>query len=247
MRVFHGFDHLPHFRRPIATVGSFDGIHGGHMRLLNTVIRTAQEQKGESIVLTFDPHPRVTLGCAEGLRLLTTTEEKAYLLERAGIDNLIIIPFDTAFSRLTPYDFVHNYLIDKVGITNLVVGYNHHFGHDKVGNYDYLDRLHNEFGCDVIRVAEYDSDSEKVSSTVLRRLIEQGDMVHAGRMMPHPYLLIGTADGAQIHISELLKLLPPAGTYLVSANGTETLLTIDHTGTIITNLQLPTGKTIITF
>lgn len=217
------------------------------MTLLNTVIRTAREQGGESIVLTFDPHPRITLGCADGLRLLTTTEEKAYLLERAGIDNLIIIPFNTAFSRLTPYDFVRNYLIVKVGVRQLVVGYNHHFGHDKEGNYDYLDRLHNEFGCGVIRVSEYDSNSEKVSSTVIRQLIEQGEMAHAGRMMPHPYLLIGTTDGTKIHLCEPLKLLPPAGIYPVSANGIEALLTIDSKETMTINPQLPAGETIITF
>ncbi|MEG2613430.1 MAG: FAD synthetase [Alistipes sp.] len=247
MRIFYGFAHLPHFEHPSATVGSYDGVHGGHMTLINSVVESAKAQHGESIVLTFDPHPRVTLGCAEGLQLLTSTEEKALLLEQAGIDNLIVIPFDHAFSLLTPYEFAHDYLIGRVGVETLVVGYNHHFGHDKEGNFDYLDRLHDQFNFHVLRVAEYDSESEKVSSTVIRRLVERGEMAHAARMMPHPYLLIGEVVDNSIYIAEPLKLLPPAGIYNVIINGASDQLTITADGSLRTNATLSAGKVIITF
>ncbi len=225
MRIFHGFDALPAFRTPAAAVGSFDGVHGGHKLLLDRVVSEARAAGGESVVLTFEPHPRVTLGCAEGLRLLTSPEEKAWLLEREGIDNLIVIPFDLAFSRLAPDTFVRDYLIGKVGVATLVVGYNHHFGRGKEGDYAYLEHLRGEFGFRVVRIAEYDADAEKVSSTVLRRLIGRGEMVHAARMMPHPYLLIGELSAGEVRIGEPLKLLPPAGSYRVRANGLDARLT----------------------
>lgn len=230
MRIFHGFDALPAFRRPAATVGSFDGVHGGHKSLIGRVVAEARAQDGESIVLTFDPHPRVTLGSAEGLGLLTSSEEKAWLLEREGIDNLIIIPFDRAFSRLEPDAFIRDYLIGMVGAETLVVGYNHRFGYGKEGDYDFLNRLHRECGFRVVRVAEYNADAEKVSSTVLRGLIERGELEHAARIMSHPYILIGEAKEGMVRVAEPLKLLPPPGVYPVYANGREALLTIDAGG-----------------
>ena len=101
MRVFHGFDALPHFVRPAVTVGSYDGVHLGHRALIGRLIAEARANGGESIVLTFEPHPRITLGKAEGLRLLTTLDEKTALLEELGVDNVIVIPFDRAFSALS--------------------------------------------------------------------------------------------------------------------------------------------------
>mgnify|MGYP001309403217 FL=1 len=115
MRVFYGFDALPHFVRPTVTVGSYDGVHSGHLALLRTVAGRARAQGGESVVLTFEPHPRVTLGRADGLRLLTSLEEKIYLLGQQGIDNLIVIPFDKAFSALAPDTFIRDYLVGRIG------------------------------------------------------------------------------------------------------------------------------------
>lgn len=174
MRVFYGFDALPHFVRPTVTVGSYDGVHSGHLALLRTVAGRARAQGGESVVLTFEPHPRVTLGRADGLRLLTSLEEKIYLLGQQGIDNLIVIPFDKAFSALAPDTFIRDYLVGRIGAETLVVGFNHRFGRDKQGSYDYLGS--HGFGLEVVEVGECDVDAEKVSSTVIRRLVAQGDM-----------------------------------------------------------------------
>ena len=191
MRVFYGFDALPHFVRPTVTVGSYDGVHSGHLALLRTVAGRARAQGGESVVLTFEPHPRVTLGRADGLRLLTSLEEKIYLLGQQGIDNLIVIPFDKAFSALAPDTFIRDYLVGRIGAETLVVGFNHRFGRDKQGSYDYLGS--HGFGLEVVEVGECDVDAEKVSSTVIRRLVAQGDMACAARLLSHPYLVIGTA------------------------------------------------------
>ena len=123
MRVFYGFDALPHFVRPTVTVGSYDGVHSGHLALLRTVARRARAQGGESVVLTFEPHPRVTLGRADGLRLLTSLEEKIYLLGQQGIDNLIVIPFDKAFSA-----FKHLYIHGSGKCADTQIPYSKDFG-----------------------------------------------------------------------------------------------------------------------
>lgn len=195
------------------TVGSYDGVHSGHLALLRTVAGRARAQGGESVVLTFEPHPRVTLGRADGLRLLTSLEEKIYLLGQQGIDNLIVIPFDKAFSALAPDTFIRDYLVGRIGAETLVVGFNHRFGRDKQGSYDYLGS--HGFGLEVVEVGECDVDAEKVSSTVIRRLVAQGDMARAARLLSHPYLVIGTAAAGRIRTDDPLKLLPPAGSYQV--------------------------------
>lgn len=232
MKIHYGFDTLPVFRAPAATVGSFDGVHGGHRLLLDRVRDEARVAGGESVVLSFDPHPRITLGCAEGLRLLSSTEEKAWLLEHSGIDHLILIPFDRAFSRLTPEEFVRGYLIGRVGVRTLVVGYNHRFGCGNEGDFALLERLHEECGFRVVRIGEYDVETEKVSSTVLRDLIARGEMERAARLMPHPYLLIGrerVADGC-VRVDEPRKLLPPPGLYAVEADGVASRLQVGADG-----------------
>ena len=111
MQVLHGFNNLPTFRHPVATVGSYDGVHCGHRIIIDEVVRRAKATGGESILLTFEPHPRITLKQDEGLRLLTTLEEKAQLLESCDVDYLLVIPFDIAFSRLSHEEFISDYII----------------------------------------------------------------------------------------------------------------------------------------
>ena len=245
MRVFYGFDALPHFTRPAVTVGSYDGVHSGHLALLRTVTGTAHAQGGESIVLTFEPHPRITLGRAEGLRLLTSLEEKIYLLGRQGIDNLIVIPFDKVFSALSPDEFVRDYLIGRIGAETMAVGFNHRFGRDKQGSYDYLGT--HGYGLRVVEVGECDVDAEKVSSTVVRRLVAQGDMARAARLLAHPYLVIGTAERNRIRIGDPLKLLPPPGDYDIRIDGRPARLTVDASQNLIIHGECPDGRVALTF
>lgn len=230
MRIFRGFDNLPAFRCGVATIGSFDGVHCGHRVLLDRVRSVAEEVGGESIVLTFDPHPRITLGKAEGLRLLSSTEEKMHLLEVEGIDNVIIIPFTTDFSRLSPAEFLHDLLVEKVGIKHLVVGYNHHFGHNKAGDFDFL--TDNNAGIDIVRVNQHRVESDKVSSTVIRGTIARGDMAQAARLLGHPYIIVGRvgSNGLVEHPEKEYKQLPPAGEYSVRVGGKKSLLTVTAEG-----------------
>lgn len=218
MEIVYGFDSLPKLRRPVATLGSFDGVHCGHRILLDEVARLAAEADGDSVVLTFEPHPRITLHNDEGLKLLTSLEEKAWLLERCGIDYVIVIPFDEAFSRLSREEFVENYLTGKLGIEKLVVGYNHHFGRDKEGDYSFLA---GSARIGVVEVQQQLVGTDKVSSTVIRRTIENDDMRNAVRLLGHPYIIIGTVDDDGTMATDRCKLLPPDGEYAARVNGHE--------------------------
>ena len=211
MRVFRGFDNLPTFIHAVATMGSFDGVHRGHKVLLQRTISLAKERGGESIVLTFEPHPRYVLGTAEGMQLLSTLEEKLWLLEQEGIDNVIIIPFTKEFSRLKPQEFIEQD-VAGIGVESFVVGYNHRFGHNKAGNYSSLKESDTKL--EIHRVEQQLLDEGKVSSTVVRQRVEQGDMVMTERLLSHPYIIIGEID-KQGYICSIdkNKLLPPTGKY----------------------------------
>lgn len=182
MRVFHGFTALPAFRHAVVTVGSFDGVHLGHRALIERLTAEARAAGGESIVLTFEPHPRITLGRSEGLRLLTSPDEKAALLETLGVDCVVVIPFDRAFSALSGREFIERYVCGAVGTETIVVGYNHRFGHDRID----ADRIEALGMLRVVRVGECRIGGEHVSSTVIRRLLDEGRVEEAQWLLGRP-------------------------------------------------------------
>lgn len=210
MKVFRGLDNLPLFHNAVATMGSFDGVHSGHRELLRRVMDIASSVGGESIVLTFDPHPRYVLGTGEGMSLLTTLDEKLLLLERLGINNVIVIPFTTDFSHTSPEEFIERH-IAPLGLHTLVVGYNHRFGHKKEGDYGFLER---SAGFQVQMVEQQQVVGSKVSSTIVRQLLEQGQMEKAATLLSNPYILICDLDseGCAVGIDEH-KFLPAEGEY----------------------------------
>ena len=211
MRVFRGFDNLPPFTHAVATMGSFDGVHCGHQVLLQRITSLATERGGESIVLTFEPHPRYVLGKGEGMKLLSTLEEKLWLLERYGVDNVIVIPFTQEFSRTSPDDFITKY-IAGIGVERFVVGYNHRFGHNKAGDYSALKDSQRTLEIDMVE--QQLLDNNKVSSTVIREVIERGDITLANELMAHPYIIMASVntEGTIAELDEN-KLLPPNGEY----------------------------------
>lgn len=222
MRVFHGFGDLPRFQSPVVTVGSFDGLHQGHRKLLGIVGDIARRNGGESVVVTFSPHPRQVLAGGGDVRLLTTLGEKIYLMERAGVDNLIVAPFTREFSMLSYHDFVKDFLVARVGVRTLVVGYNHHLGHDKGGDFASLEAMGRRFGFSIYMVPRHDVDHDKVSSTVVRRLVADGRMAEAGKYLGGEYLLSGREDADGCFVpDEPAKLLPPPGEYRVRPVGTD--------------------------
>ena len=216
MKVIRGFDNPPALDNAVATVGSYDGVHRGHRILLDEVVRRAKESGGESVVLTFEPHPRITLGNDEGLMLLSSLEEKCALLEQVGIDYVVVIPFDEAFSRLSHQEFIYDYLVGKLNVKQLVIGYNHHFGHNKRGDHTFLVE-HTQL--QVIEVAQYTDNGNKVSSTTIRKALTEGRLALARQLLGHPYIIIGMADAQGRVATDKYKLLPADGRYDCRING----------------------------
>jgi riboflavin kinase/FMN adenylyltransferase len=204
MRVFSEIGSLPPFRRPVVTVGSFDGVHRGHLFLLDVLRERAAAAKGESVVVTFGEHPRRVLGTGDDLRMLTSPGEKARLLEAAGVDNLVVMPFDEATSRLTAEEFVRDFLVERIGIHELVVGYNHRLGRDRSGDADLLRGLGEKYGFFVFNAPQFTGvpseknafsvdgplndggvspENEKISSTAIRKALASGDIATAERLL----------------------------------------------------------------
>ena len=200
------------------TVGSFDGVHAGHRAILRTLADTARKKGGESVVVTFAPHPRQVLHPDDrSLRLLNSLEEKIYLLEQAGVDNLLVVRFTPEFSRLDSETFVRRYLLEGIGAKSIVLGYNHQFGHDREGDRDFLEKLKEAHDFEVIQVPKQEVSEQKVSSTVLRFLIGAGELAQAREILTEPYFFIGKkGECGLLEYGEPAKLFPPPGTYPVS-------------------------------
>lgn len=188
MRVHYGFDNLPAIERPVVTIGSFDGVHLGHQALLERVQREAQRIGGRSVVVTFSPHPREVLprGGGSEFRLLTPLEHKLQLLDGLGIDEVVVVEFTMQFAALTAEQFVGSLLVDKLGMAALVVGYNHRFGHDRDIPSDHFEQLGRKYGFEVLRAEAFTlPNGGKISSSVIRKLIEQGDTQQAEQLLGH--------------------------------------------------------------
>lgn len=216
MRVFRNFDQTDPIRRPVVTIGSYDGVHLGHRAILDRLGRIAREREGESVVVTFDPHPRAVLGSP--VQLLSTLPEKLRLLESAGMDNVIVVDFTREFSRRSPDDFVRNDLAGRLGLDTLLVGYNHHLGRDKEGDGNFLRTLADELGFSLQVMPQQQVGDHKVSSTVIRQIIAAGEVAAAAGYLGGPYLLEGRI-GRRGSLGKAApdKLLPPPGLYAVRA------------------------------
>ncbi|MBO5882037.1 MAG: adenylyltransferase/cytidyltransferase family protein [Alistipes sp.] len=228
----YGFDRLDAPRRAVVTIGSFDGVHTGHRVLLERLKAMAARCDAESVVVTFDPHPRIAMGRAEGMQLLTTIEERARLLEDMGIDRMVVAHFDEAF-RSQPYEsFVRDMLIARLGMVGMIVGYNHRLGRGSEGNFDRLQPLAAECGFELECVAQHTAVGEdKISSTVVRNVIAAGEMERAARLLGARYMLSGIVCDGRLDAVDEYKMLPPSGIYrcdLLSCGvTTPTIITID--------------------
>lgn len=231
MRVFYSTETLPVFRNAVVTVGSYDGLHYGHRVLLDKVKNKAAEIGGESVVVTFWPHPRKVLPAGGRVKLLNSLKEKVCLLSDVGIDNLVVLPFTPEFSGLSSRRFVKDILIGKIGMKHFVVGYNHRFGADRGGDYESLQKISAELGFTVEKVERRDVHEDKVSSTVVRHMIESGMMSDAAEFLTRGYIMIADVRaGNNVTPGDLDKLLPPPGRYSIDIGGESDILTIDNEG-----------------
>ena len=226
MKVHNGLEGFPKLSNVILTMGTFDGVHYGHRKILKRLLDTAKQNSGCSVVMTFDPHPRsVLFPHQKDLRLLSTISEKVDLMNSIGIDHLVIQPFTIPFSQLSHAEFVKSYLVDKIGIHKMVVGYDHQFGRNRQGNFDELLKLSMQYNFEGEKIPEQEVKEVVVSSTKIRNALSSGNIAHANQLLSYYYSLsgevvsgeqIGRTLGfptANIMMEDSFKLIPSDGVY----------------------------------
>ncbi|MCL1821525.1 MAG: bifunctional riboflavin kinase/FAD synthetase [Prolixibacteraceae bacterium] len=214
--------------KPVVTIGTFDGVHLGHHKVLDRLKNIAAQTSGETVVFTFKPHPRLVLSPGENnLRLLTTLDEKIELLEKTGVDHLIVFPFTHTFAQMAYSDFAKDILVEKLKTDCLVVGYDHRFGAGRLGGFDDIQNLSASLGFAVEKLDVFLVDRVNVSSTQIRNAIETGNILSGNKLLGYRYMLHGTVIGgakigrtmgfptANIESSDINKLIPGFGVYAV--------------------------------
>ena len=228
MKIIEDITQIQGITNPVVTSGTFDGVHIGHQKILKRVTGLARSLGGESVVITYWPHPRFVLGEGWGdLRLLTTFLEKAEFLSDQGIDYLIKIPFTREFSQMSSMDFIREIIIDRIGTRKLVIGYDHKFGKNRDGGFDFLQKNQLQFGFEVEEIPRLDIDSVGISSTKIRTALKNGQCEEAASFLGRIYTLKGIVikgdqlgrtlgfPTANIYVAEEFKLIPSDGVYAV--------------------------------
>lgn len=241
MKIYRSLDDFVPLDNAVVTIGTFDGVHVGHQKILSTLCESARAISGESVLLTFFPHPRMILHPEDdSLRLISDISEKVQLLADAGIDHLIITPFTRDFSNQTPEEYIREVLVSRIGTKKIVIGYDHCFGKDRKGSMKDLLEHAEIYGYAVEQIPEQDINDVAVSSTKIREALIKGDISTANRYLGYPFQLTGKVvrgnqlgrnigyPTANLQVAESHKLIPAYGIYAVEA-------------TIIEPLEIKTG------
>jgi riboflavin kinase/FMN adenylyltransferase len=227
VEVYHGIESFVKRDKAVVTTGTFDGVHIGHQTILERLIEVAKKNNGESVLLTFYPHPRMVLNPDSDLQLINTIEEKIDLLKKVGIEHLIIHPFSKEFSRYSSIEFVRDILVNKIGTKKLVIGYDHHFGRNREGSFEHLKEFGPLYGFDVEEIPVQEVSDVNVSSTKVRQALLDGDVVTANKYLGHEFSLtgkiirgqqIGRTIGfptANLDLNNKYKIIPALGVYAV--------------------------------
>lgn len=227
MKVYKHIDEFHSGKNPVVTTGTFDGVHLGHQQIIAQLKETARKCEGETVLLTFFPHPRMVLFPDYKPLLLNTLDEKIVLLEKAGIDHLIIHPFNREFSMLSSKEFISKIVVEKLHTKKLVIGYDHHFGKNREGSFDHLKEFGPIYGFDVEEIPAHEVDNVGVSSTRIRQALQKGDVETAEAFLGYRYMLTGTVvkgrmvgrsidfPTANLDVKDAYKLIPADGVYAV--------------------------------
>lgn len=229
MRVYTELNNFQ-VKKPIVTIGVFDGVHKGHQAIISHLVNKAKQLGGESVVVTLWPHPRIVLKKdVENLHLLNSLEEKKWLLEKHHIDHLVIIPFNKRISRLSACDFIKNILVGWIGVEHLLVGYDHHFGRGGKGNFRDVEACSTQYNFQVERIEAKSEKGTEISSTVIRNALLEGKLRKANQYLGYPYFIMGRVVGgrrigkklgfptANIVTNDAYKLIPKDGVYAIKA------------------------------
>ncbi len=230
MKIYHSIDDFPKLNNAIVTSGTYDGVHIGHQKILERLKEIAEKYKGETVVITFWPHPRLVLYPEENtLQVLNTFEEKAELLKAQGIQHLLRIPFTKEFSQISSQEFIDNILVKCIGTKKLVIGYDHRFGKNREGSFEQLKLNGPQYGFDVEEISRQDVDNVGVSSTKIRKALIDGDIETANHFLGRPYSISGRVikgeklgrvlgfPTANVDVDSHFKLIPAEGIYTVTA------------------------------
>ena len=192
MKIYHDFTDFVKVPNAIVTIGTFDGVHQGHRAILSDMVNAAKSIDGETVVITFYPHPRQVLNIdSANLRFITSQEEKIKHLEEIGIDNLIVVNFTKEFSLLPSDVFIRDYVIEKINPAKIVIGYDHHFGNNRTGDFSQLQELASQYNFEVQRIEAHDVENIAVSSTKIRHSLQCGDVEHANLLLGYQYSYVG--------------------------------------------------------
>lgn len=227
LKTFTSINSYKSSKKTIVTIGTFDGVHLGHFQILKKLVENSKVENCESLVLTFFPHPRMVLQDNSEIKLLNTIAEKSILLEKIGIDNLIIHPFDKEFSRLSAEEFVEEILIKKFNVQKIVIGYDHRFGRNRTADFETLQEFGVQYGFEVEQITAQQVNDISISSTKIRTAIVEGNINLANQYLGYNYSITGTVvkgkqlgrtigfPTANIKIKEDYKLIPKNGVYVV--------------------------------
>lgn len=231
MKIYTNLDEVALIKKPVLTIGTYDGVHLGHQKIINYLNLKAKQVGGESVVFTFHPHPRMVLHPNNhNLELIQTIKERANKLEKAGVDHLIIFPFSIEFSKLTAVEFIRDILVNKIGIHTLVVGYDHQFGRNREGTMQHLEKLAPIYNFELEEISAFMKDEVKISSTKIRTALQIGDIVETTKYLGNPFELTGEVvkgdqigntirfPTANLKIVEDYKLIPCNGVYAVKVS-----------------------------
>ena len=228
MFVHHRTDNLPAFRNAVITIGTFDGVHKGHQLIIDQLKQEAKTIDGETVIITFHPHPRKIIGGKSGkLFLLTTLDERIRLLESAGIDHLVIVPFTDAFSAQDASAYISDFLVNLFHPHTIIIGYDHRFGKNRQGDYHLLEDMSVKYNYAVKEIDEQILNEVTISSTRIREALTKGDITTANAFLGYPYFFEGEVihgdkrgrsigyPTANLKVSDPDKLIPADGVYAV--------------------------------
>src|SRR5215467_527093 len=192
MKVYKDIDQLPAFRNAVITIGTFDGVHQGHRQIIEHLQQEAEKINGETVIITFHPHPRKVVSSAIlGIRLINTLEEKIELLEKTGIDHLVVIPFTEVFANQIAEDYIQNFLIERFHPHTIIIGYDHRFGRDRQGDYRLLEKMSPVYNYQLKEISKQVIDEISISSTNIREAIIHGDVDTANKLLGYDFFFEG--------------------------------------------------------
>lgn len=233
MNVFYNFDEIIKDKNTVLTVGTFDGVHLGHRKIINEMIYQSVENNCRNLVITFDPHPQIVLSKKDSIKILTTLEQKLEYLNYLSVQNVLVVNFTKEFSQIDFRKFVEEYLVNRIGVHTIVVGSDHHFGKNREGNPEILTELGKIFGFNVIKVDPLVFEGHKISSTRIRKALAEGKIEFANRMLGKKYEIKGKVvrgnqrgaligfPTANIEVDNKDKLIPARGVYFVEVDVAE--------------------------